>query len=153
MLTPQLPARELIRIAITRAGFKPIARTLPLSGYGCDLEPRREARRRGMASKSRRMAHENSRPHDRWVIRTAFGAGVLPLELRYVAYERRRHSASSRADAFQCDCGCGIITIRLLDNGDEPMAEIVFEPGEWLDFFCRLQKFPTSVTTSLPQRR
>jgi hypothetical protein len=47
---------------------------------------------------------------------------------------------AARADAFDCDCGCGIITIRLLDNGDEPMAEIVFEPGEWLNFFCRLQK-------------
>ena len=47
---------------------------------------------------------------------------------------------AARADAFECDCGCGIISIRLFDNDDEPMAEIVFEPGEWLDFFRRLQK-------------
>jgi hypothetical protein len=51
---------------------------------------------------------------------------------------------AARADAFECDCGCGIVSVRLFDNDDEPMAEIVFEPGEWLDFFRRLQKLCVS---------
>lgn len=45
---------------------------------------------------------------------------------------------AARAHAFKCDCGCGIVSVRLFDNEDKPMAEIVFEPREWLDFFRRL---------------
>ena len=60
---------------------------------------------------------------------------------------------AARADAFECDCGCGIISIRLFDNDDEPMAEIVFEPGRWLNFFASLPQTFTSVTTSLPRGR
>ena len=41
---------------------------------------------------------------------------------------------AARADAFECDCGCGIVSVKLFDNDDEPIAEMVFEPEEWLDF-------------------
>jgi hypothetical protein len=47
---------------------------------------------------------------------------------------------AARADVFQCDCGCGIVNVRLFDNDDKPMAEIVFESGEWLDLLRRVQK-------------
>jgi hypothetical protein len=43
---------------------------------------------------------------------------------------------AARADTFRCDCG-----IRLFNKDDEPMAEIVFEPGEWLDFLSRAGNF------------
>ena len=48
---------------------------------------------------------------------------------------------AARALASKCDCGCGIVSVRLFDNEDKPMAEVVFEPREWLDFSRRLQKF------------
>jgi hypothetical protein len=51
---------------------------------------------------------------------------------------------AARALASKCDCGCGIVSVRLFDNDDGTMAEIVFEPGEWLDFFRSLQKLSFS---------
>ena len=43
-------------------------------------------------------------------------------------------SQAAHAHAFECDCGCGIVSVRLFDNDDKPIAEIVFQPDEWLDF-------------------
>ena len=45
---------------------------------------------------------------------------------------------AARALASKCDWGCGIVSV---DNEDKPMAEVVFEPREWLDLSRRLQKF------------
>ena len=41
---------------------------------------------------------------------------------------------AAHAHAFECDCGCGVVTVRLFGNDSKPIAEAVFEPGEWLDF-------------------
>jgi hypothetical protein len=46
---------------------------------------------------------------------------------------------AARAHVFECDCGCGIVSVRLLDGDDNPLAEIVFQPLEWLDFLGRLK--------------
>ena len=46
---------------------------------------------------------------------------------------------AAAAHATKCACGCGIVSVRLLDGDDNPLAEIDFEPSEWLDFLGRLK--------------
>jgi hypothetical protein len=47
---------------------------------------------------------------------------------------------AARAYAFECDCGCGIVSVRLFDTDDEPMAEIVLEPGNGSISFVACRK-------------
>ena len=47
---------------------------------------------------------------------------------------------AAAAHAIKCSCGCGIVSIKLFDYIDEPLAEIVFQPPEWLDFLSRLSR-------------
>jgi hypothetical protein len=41
---------------------------------------------------------------------------------------------AAAAHATKCACGCGIVSVTLFGYADEPLAEIDFEPQEWLDF-------------------
>jgi hypothetical protein len=46
---------------------------------------------------------------------------------------------AAAAHAIKCACGCGIVSVKLFGYDDEPLAEIVFQPLEWLDFVGRLK--------------
>ena len=46
---------------------------------------------------------------------------------------------AAAAHAIKCACGCGVVCVQLFDYDDEPLAEIVFQPLEWLDFVSRLK--------------
>jgi hypothetical protein len=46
---------------------------------------------------------------------------------------------AAAAHAIKCACGCGIVSAKLFDHNDQPLAEIVFEPLEWLDFISSLK--------------
>jgi hypothetical protein len=39
----------------------------------------------------------------------------------------------------QSACCCGIVSVKLFGYDDEPLAEIVFQPPEWVDFVGRLK--------------
>ena len=46
---------------------------------------------------------------------------------------------AAAAHAIKCACGCGIVSVKLFGYDDEPLAEIIFQPPEWLDFVGRLK--------------
>jgi hypothetical protein len=86
-----------------------------------------------LAGKSRRLAQENRRPLVEGAC-SAQGASPMPPMNNDDDIPQASH-----AHVIKCACGCGIVSVKLFGNDAEAIAEMVFEPEEWLDFIGRLK--------------